>query len=101
MWASGVLVALMLAAGCVDKGPGPQPKKIEPSFVPQHLLRAEPSGIDRLDVELGGAVVYPSQYPRTCERLIGRGLRVAPIDCSELAKAEGAVTCCSLIFEVA
>jgi N-dimethylarginine dimethylaminohydrolase len=31
-------------------------------------------------------------------RLEARGLRVQPIVMSELAKAEGALTCCSLIF---
>jgi dimethylargininase len=50
-------------------------------------------------LRIGGTIIYPSQYPRTRDRLIERGLRVAVTDCSELAKAEGAVTCCSLIFE--
>jgi len=44
-------------------------------------------------------IIYPSQFPRTCDRLIERGLRVVTTDCSELTKAEGAVTCCSLIFD--
>ena len=44
-------------------------------------------------------IVFPSQHPHTLERLIARGLRVASIDASELGKAEGGVTCCSLIFE--
>src|SRR5262245_13370126 len=48
---------------------------------------------------LAGTVLFPSEYPRTCDRLIEAGLRVATTDCSELTKAEGAVTCCSLIFE--
>ena len=47
-----------------------------------------------------GAVVLPSEFPRTCARLAERGLRVVTTDCGELAKAEGGVTCCSLIFEV-
>jgi dimethylargininase len=57
----------------------------------------EPSAANALRV--GDTIVYPTQFPRTRDRLIERGLRVATIDCSELAKAEGAVTCCSLIFE--
>jgi dimethylargininase len=52
-------------------------------------------------LRLGDAIVCPSQFPRTRDRLVERGLRIATIDCSELAKAEGAVTCCSLIFEAA
>jgi dimethylargininase len=50
-------------------------------------------------LRVADAVVYPTNFPRTCERLLQRGLEVAPIDCSELAKAEGGVTCCSLVFE--
>jgi dimethylargininase len=50
-------------------------------------------------LRLGGVVVYPSQYPFTRDLLVQRGLCVATTDCSELAKAEGAVTCCSLVFE--
>jgi dimethylargininase len=49
-------------------------------------------------LRIGNTVVYSSRYPRTLERLLGRGLRVVTTDCSELAKAEGAVTCCSLVF---
>jgi dimethylargininase len=41
--------------------------------------------------------VYGAAYPRTRERLDARGLAVRAVDVSELAKAEGAVTCCSLI----
>lgn len=50
-------------------------------------------------LRIADTILYPSQFPRTRERLIERGLRVATVDCSELAKAEGAVTCCSLVFE--
>ncbi len=48
---------------------------------------------------LNDAVVYPAAFPRTRDRLRSRGVTVHEIDLSELAKAEGAVTCCSLIFE--
>ena len=50
-------------------------------------------------LRIAGTIIFPSQFPRTRDRLIDRGLRVAATDCSELAKAEGGVTCCSLIFE--
>jgi dimethylargininase len=46
---------------------------------------------------LRGRVIFPSVFPRTAERLDANGLRVVSVDVSELAKAEGAVTCCSLI----
>ena len=57
----------------------------------------EPDAANALRV--AGTIVYPSEFPRTLGRLSERGLRVATTDCSELAKAEGAVTCCSLVFE--
>ena len=57
----------------------------------------EPSGANALRV--GGAVVYPEAYPRTRRRLEDAGIRVVGVNLSELVKAEGAVTCCSLIFE--
>ena len=43
-------------------------------------------------------VIYPSSFPRTMEKLLARGIDVIPVDMSELQKAEGAATCCSLIF---
>jgi hypothetical protein len=48
----------VLLAACVDKGPGPQPKKIEPAYIAQNLLKEIPASVSRLDVDLGGKVVY-------------------------------------------
>jgi dimethylargininase len=50
---------------------------------------------------VGDAIVFPAAFPRTGERLRGEGIRVVAVDLSELAKAEGAVTCCSIVFESA
>jgi dimethylargininase len=47
---------------------------------------------------IGGDAVYPGAFPRTAARLAAAGVRLATLDLSELAKAEGAVTCCSLIL---
>jgi dimethylargininase len=58
----------------------------------------EPFAANALAV--GSVVLYPSTYPRTRVRLERHGLLVRPLDMSELLKAEGAVTCCSLIFEM-
>ena len=58
---------------------------------------AEPCAANALRV--GERVIYPSAFPRTRERLERLGLDVRPVDASELAKAEGGVTCCSLVFE--
>jgi dimethylargininase len=58
---------------------------------------AEPPAANALRV--GSAVVHPAAWPRTRERLEERGIRIFPVDISELAKAEAGVTCCSVIFE--
>ena len=55
----------------------------------------EPHAANALCV--GTSVVYPSSFPRTMEKLAKHGFDVTPVDVSELQKAEGAVTCCSLI----
>jgi len=47
---------------------------------------------------LSEAVVYPAAYARTAARLEQLGLSLYQVDASELAKAEGGVTCCSLIL---
>ncbi len=57
----------------------------------------EPLGANALLV--GSTVIYPTAYPRTRRRLEEADIAVQTVDVSELAKAEGAVTCCSLIFE--
>jgi dimethylargininase len=49
-------------------------------------------------VRAGDALLYPDAFPRTRARLERAGFRVRTVDVSELQKAEGAVTCCSLIF---
>ena len=56
----------------------------------------EPAAANALLV--GGTVVFPEAFPRTRERLEKAGIETAPVDASELAKAEGGVTCCSLVF---
>jgi dimethylargininase len=48
---------------------------------------------------LNKSVIYLAAFPATRERLEEVGIRLECVDVSELAKAEGAVTCCSLIFE--
>jgi len=45
----------------------------------------------------GSGLVYPDCFPRTRERLLAAGYEVRTVDVSELQKAEGAVTCCSLL----
>jgi len=57
----------------------------------------EPMAANALAV--GGKVIFPRQYPRTAERLTGAGFALEMVDADELAKAEGGVTCCSLVFQ--
>lgn len=57
---------------------------------------AEPLGANALMI--GEAAIYPASNPRTAERLRRHGVRLVTVDVSELEKAEGAVTCCSLIL---
>ena len=47
---------------------------------------------------LGEAIIFPTAFPRTRAKLEAAGYRVAAVDVSELAKAEGAVTCCCLLI---
>jgi len=49
---------------------------------------------------VGQSVIYPPSFPRTTDNLVARGINVTAVDLSELQKAEGAVTCCSLIFRM-
>ena len=49
-------------------------------------------------VWIGDAVIHPAAFPLTRQRLEDAGIKVQVVDASELAKAEGGVTCCSLIF---
>ena len=56
----------------------------------------EPSAANIVYLPTG--TIYPSHFPRTQERLEHAGIALTIVDATEVAKAEGAVTCCSLIF---
>ncbi|HNF93224.1 MAG TPA: hypothetical protein PLQ75_01130 [Anaerolineales bacterium] len=58
---------------------------------------SEPFAANCLPVR--GKIIYPTTFPKTRNLLENKGFRIVPVDLSELAKAEGAVTCCSLIIE--
>ena len=51
-------------------------------------------------VMIGKTIIYPAAFPRTQNRLEGAGIQMVTVEVDELAKAEGAVTCCALIFRV-
>ena len=50
-------------------------------------------------LRLGTTLVLPDAFPKTRELLEDAGFQVRTLDVSELAKAEGAVTCTSILFE--
>ena len=57
----------------------------------------EPHAANALIV--GDVVICAAAFPKTRARLERHGLRVKVVNVDELAKAEGGVTCCSLLFE--
>jgi len=63
-------------------------------FIP--VAPEEPHAANALRV--ADAVIHPASETRTRERLVAAGLEVVPVDVTEVQKAEGGVTCCSVIF---
>ena len=49
-------------------------------------------------LSVGGAVCVSAAFPRTAEMLAARGYDVRAVEVSEFAKAEGGMTCMSLLF---
>jgi len=64
-------------------------RRIEVDPAEQHAANA---------VRIGASLLYPDCFPRTLQRLRAAGLCVTTVDVSELQKAEGAVTCCSIML---
>lgn len=56
---------------------------------------SEPQAANAL--RIADTVVYPMEFPRTRRKLEERGIQVCPVMMSELGKAEGGVTCCSVL----
>lgn len=71
-----------------DDFPGMQFVEVDPS---------EPYAANAVLVD--GTIIYPSSFPKTRAKLERAGINILAVDADELAKAEGALTCCSLIFE--
>jgi len=58
---------------------------------------SEPFGANCLPVK--DVIIYPTTFPKTQAKLLQKGFKIINVNLDELAKAEGAVTCCSLIIE--
>ncbi len=64
------------------------------------IIEVDPDEPDAAGVLLvGETVIYPQRFERTRDRLQHAGIALSLVCMSELAKAEGGVTCCSLIFD--
>ena len=79
---------------------------LNPAWVdPRSFGRAERIEIDPSEpfaanaLRVGDSIIFPEASPQTRRRLEEHALRVATVDVTELAKAEGGVTCCSLLLE--
>jgi dimethylargininase len=83
---------LLINRAWIDAEALPKLRRIEVDAV-------EPCGANGLRIR--DTVIYPAAFPATRQRLQERGIAVRVVDVSELAKAEAAVTCCSLVFQVA
>jgi len=66
-----------------------------PGFAFVEVDPSEPHAANALLV--GDTIIFPVAYPRTRERLERLGRPIVTVEADELAKAEGGVTCCSLI----
>jgi dimethylargininase len=81
---------VLLQPAWVDRTAFPGLRVIEVDPAEEHAANA---------LRIGEAIVYPDCFPRTRDRLDAAGVRVVAVDVSELQKAEGAVTCCSIVFD--
>ena len=110
VWPYGYTVSAVPVAGCLHL-------KSAVTQVADRMLLVNPQWVDAsifgqftvIDVDpdepyaangllVGDRLIYPASFPRTRLRLEAHGVTVVPVDVSELQKAEGAVTCCSLMF---
>ncbi len=57
---------------------------------------SEPLGANA--VRVGAEVIHSASHPRTGDILRRQGIRVHTVEMSEMEKAEGGVTCCSLLL---
>ena len=81
---------LLINPGWVDKVNFPGMKFIDIDPSEQYAANA---------LMVGETVIYQPGFPLTRERLEAEGIHPVLVDESELGKAEGALTCCSLIFK--
>lgn len=112
VWPYGYTVTAVPVGGCLHLKSaitqvGPDTVLVNPAWVDGRIFGA----VRVIDIDpaepyaangalVGSAVIYPASFPRTLARLEAAGIDLRVIDVSELQKAEGAVTCCSVVFGV-
>lgn len=74
------------------------PREPFASFRCVDVHASEPDAANVLSI--GGRLLTAAAYPRTRERLEALGYDTLVVQASELAKAEGALTCCSLLVSM-
>jgi dimethylargininase len=68
-------------------------------FHPLRTIEIDPSEPYAANaLPIGDTIIYPAEHVRTRARLEAAGLKLHTVPADELAKAEGAVTCCSLLL---
>jgi dimethylargininase len=66
------------------------------------LIEVDPSEPAAANVlRIGDHLICAAEHPRTRKRLDARGLQTVTVPAGELAKAEGGVTCCSVLLSLA
>jgi dimethylargininase len=69
------------------------------NFAGMKFIEIDPSESYAANVLLvGDSILYPRAFPRTRKKLADAGIKIVDVDADELAKAEGALTCCSLLL---
>jgi dimethylargininase len=106
----GYTVSAVPVSGCLhlksavtQVGPGTlliNPQWVSPAaFAGCRLIEVDPrEPLAANALAAGGSVLYADSSPGTAARLLASGLDVRLLAMSEIAKAEGAVTCCSLLI---
>jgi dimethylargininase len=93
---------LHLKSAVTEAAPGVilvNPEWVDPGVFGAAAIEVDPSEPGAANgLLIGSQLVYPASFPKTRRRLENAGIGVVSVDVSELQKAEGAVTCCSLIL---
>jgi dimethylargininase len=78
------------------------PERVDPqAFDGWHSTAVDPTEPDAANaLRIDDRVILSASWPRTAARLRQAGIDVRTVQMSEMEKAEGAVTCCSLIVEL-